>query len=521
MLHWGKFFVAAFIIISASLPLGAATLRWAGRADIYSLDPHSVPSTANISFLNHVYEGLIRYGPNFEIEPALATQWRLIDNKYWRFTLREGIKFHNGADFNADDVVASMNRVSDPASPLRGNIPLYAGVKKVDDYTVDIEVSAPATLFLNDMTNIFMFDADWLRDNDAEKPTDIASNTENYATYNTNGTGPFKLESRAPDSKTVLLVNEDWWDERRHNIDRIEFMPITSAPTRVAALLSGEIDLIDSAPIQDLPRLESQPGIKVSQRPEFRIVFIGFNRRPTLFDGRPNPFLDVRVRQAFEANIDRDLINARVMRGLARPTGSLVAPEISGYLAELDSYQPADPQRSKQLLEEAGYEEINFTYQCANDESVNEEHICLGLANMLKRGGFQANIDMGPRATQSPKRTNGQADVFNMSWANEPTLDAYSFLSQILSTRSGSRGVSNYGGWSYPELDALVGLAENEPDDAKRIALEGQALKIAKEDAVLLPLHQQPIAWAMLEKIENIDFRADNKPRHWFTRMAE
>lgn len=516
-----RFATAVLAAVLLAGPAYAATLKWGGRADIYSLDPVSVASTSNLAFLNHIYEGLVRYGPNFEIEPALATEWKLIDNRHWRFSLRQGVKFHNGADFDADDVVASMKRVSDPNSPLRGNIPLYVDVKKVDAHTVDIEVSASSALFLNDITNIFMFDAQWLKDNNSEKPTDFSGNVEGYATHNTNGTGPFKLESRVPDSKTVLVVNDQWWDQRKHNLDRIEFLPISSAATRVAALLSGEVDLIDSAPIQDLPRLEAAPGVKVDKRTELRTVFIGFNRKDKLEDGRANPFNDLRVRQAVEASIDRDLINTKVMRGLARPSGSLIAPEISGYAKSLDVYEPANPEASRKLLAEAGQENLAFTYLCMNDESINEEDFCSGIANMLKRGGFEPNIDMGPRAVQQPKRTNGKADMFNLSWANEPTLDAYSLLSQVLSTRKGSTGVSNYGGWSVPELDALVEQSAQEPDNAKRLALEEQALKIAKDQVMLIPLHQQPIAWAMLDKVKQVDFRADNKARHWLTQMAE
>lgn len=513
--------LAALTAAAISLPAHAETLRWGGRADIFSLDPYSIPSTSNLAFLNHIYEGLVRYDTDFKIEPALATEWKLIDNKRWRFTLRKDVKFHNGAEFKADDVVASFKRASDPASPLRGNIPLFAGIEKVDDYTVDIEVSAPTALFLNDITNIFIFNAQWLKDNNSEKPTDFASKVEGYTTLNANGTGPFKLESRVPDSKTVLVANGGWWDEKKHNLDRIEFMPIASAATRVAALLSGEIDLIDSAPIQDLPRLESSGDITVKKRTELRTVFVAFNRKEKLEDGRPNPFNDLRVRQAFEASIDRDLINGKVMRKLARPSGSLIAPELAGYAKSLDTYQPADPKLSQKLLEEAGMKDLAFTYMCMNDESINEEDICSGIANMLKRGGFQPTIDIAPRAVQTPKRTNGKADVFNLSWANEPTLDAYSLLSQVLSTRKGATGVSNYGGWSNPELDKLVEQAAQEPDNTKRFALEEAALKIAKDQVMLVPLHQQPIAWAMLAKVKSVDFRADNKPRHWLTQMGE
>ncbi|MFT3998639.1 MAG: ABC transporter substrate-binding protein [Rhizobium sp.] len=521
MLHFKKVIIAALAAAAIAAPADAATLRWGSRADIYSLDPDSVPSTSNLAFLNHIYEGLVRYDANFKIEPALATEWKLIDNKHWRFTLRKGVKFQNGADFTADDVVASFKRASDPASPLRGNIPLYVGIQKVDDYTVDIEVSASTSLFLNDITNIFIFNAKWLKDNGSEKPTDFASKVEGYATMHTNGTGPFKLESRVPDSKTVLVVNPGWWDQKKHNLDRIEFVPIASAATRVAALLSGEIDFIDSAPIQDLPRLESTPNITVKKRTELRTVFIAFNRKEKLEDGRPNPFNDLRVRQAFEASIDRDLINKKVMRGLARPSGSLIAPELPGYVKDLDTYRPADPKLAQKLLEEAGQKNLAFTYMCMNDESINEEDICSGVTNMLKRGGFQPNIDIAPRAVQTSKRSNGKADVFNLSWANEPTLDAYSLLSQVLSTRNGAMGVSNYGGWSNPDLDKLVAEAAQEPDNDKRLALEAQALKIAKDQVMLIPLHQQPIAWALLNKVKSIDFRADNKPRLWLTQMAE
>lgn len=514
-----KFILGAVAALALSSSVSAETLRWGGRADIFSLDPNSIPSTFNLAFLNHIYEGLVRYDANFKIEPALATDWKLIDNKVWRFTLRKGVKFHNGADFTADDVIASLNRVTDPASPLRGNIPLYVSSKKVDDYTVDIEVSAPTSLFLNDMTNIFMFDSKWLKDNNTEKPTSVDARTEGYATHNTNGTGPFILKSRVPDSKVILVVNNAWWDEKKHNLDVVEYLPIASAATRVAALLSGEIDLVDSAPIQDLPRLESSPDLSVLKRTEFRTVFIGFNRREKLEDGRANPFNDIRVRQAVEAAIDRNLINAKVMRGLARPSGSLIAPEIAGYAKSLDTYSPADPARAKKLLTDAGQLGLKFTYMCSNDESINEEDFCSGIANMLKRAGFDPSIDIGPRSIQTPKRTQGKADMFNLSWANEPTLDAYSILAQVLSTPTGKVGVTNYGAWSYPELDKLVEQSVVEADTDKRLKLEEAALKIAKDDTILIPLHQQPIAWAMNKKIKSVDFRADNKARHWLTQM--
>lgn len=508
---------AALALSVSAFAVQAETVKWASRADIYSLDPDSIPSTSNLAFLNHIYEGLVRYDKTFGLEPALATEWELIEGNRWQFKLRKGVKFHDGADFTADDVVASYKRAADPASPLKGNMPLFKDIRKIDDYTVEIDVSTPSSLFLNDITNIFMFDADWLKDNNTEMPTDYASGTEGYATSHANGTGPFKLESRQPDAKTVLLVNEGWWDERKHNIDRLEFIPITSPATRIAALLSGEVDVIDSAPIQDLERLKADPSVKVINLTELRTVFVAMNRREKLPSGADNPFNDIRVRQAFELAIDRDLLNKRVMRGLARPSGSLIAPDIAGYAPELDTYQPADPDKARELLKEAGKEGLAFTYTCMNDESINEEDWCQGIANLLTRAGFQPSIDMGPRAVQSPKRSKGETEVFNISWANEPTLDAFSLLSQVLATKEGTFGVSNYGGWSAPALDELVKQAAAATDPAERKKFEAAALKVAKDEILMIPLWQQPIAWATTSKIESIDLRADNKARHWFT----
>jgi peptide/nickel transport system substrate-binding protein len=516
-----KLAAAALALSVSSFAAQAETVKWGSRADIYSLDPSSIASTSNLAFLNHIYEGLVRYDKTFKLEPALATEWELVDNNRWRFKLREGVTFHDGAEFTADDVVASFKRAGDPNSPLKGNMPLYKDVRKIDDHTVEIDVTSPSSLFLNDITNIFIFDEGWLKANNTEEPTRYDEGKEGYATTHTNGTGPFQLESRKPDAMTVLTANENWWDERVHNVDRLEFIPITSAATRVAALLSGEIDLIDSAPIQDLERLKADPNIDVKSLTELRTVFIGFNRRDKLPSGAENPFNDIRVRQAFELAIDRDLINERVMRKLARPSGSLIAPDIAGYSAELDTYEPADAEKARALLAEAGKEGLAFTYTCMNDESINEEDWCQGIANLLTRAGFKPTIDMAPRAIQSPKRSKGETEVFNLSWANEPTLDAFSLLSQVLATKEGTYGVTNYGGWSVPELDEKVKQAAEVVDSEERLKLEAEALKIAKDEILAIPLHQQPIAWAANKKIADLDLRADNKPRHWFTVVGE
>jgi peptide/nickel transport system substrate-binding protein len=501
--------------------LSADTLRWGGQRDIYSLDPYSYGDTYTIAFLNHVYEGLVRYNADLEIEPALAESWELISDDTWRFTLRQGVTFHDGSEFTAEDVLASLSRVSHPDSPLRGNLPAYKSAVVVDDHTIDITLVGPYPLLLNDLTNIHIFDADWLRGNNSEVPTDVSAGLEGFATFNANGTGPFSLVERVPDSRTVLEVNPEWWDEPQHNLTRIEFTPISSQATRVAALLSGEIDFAEGAPVQDLPRLEAAPNVKVLQRTDLRTVMLGLQRRETLADGRPNPFNDIRVRQALAHAIDLEQLQARVMRGQSRVAGTIIAPEIPGYVASLDTTPEFDPDRSRALLQEAGHEGVAFELVCTYEAYVNEEQICNALISMLTRAGFTPTLNIGPTAVQAPLRSGGQADAYLIGWANEPMLDSYSILVQMVRSKEGTGGVFNWGGWSYPEIDALIDAAAVELDRDARLALQTEALQKVKDEIILIPFHQQPMAWAMSDRVESVLAQADNKPRHWLTRLAD
>lgn len=516
-----------FLMTAAAFALltGAAqaenVLRWGANRDIGSLDPYSYGDSFTINVLNHVYEGLVRYNRDLKIEPALATSWEILDDQItWRFRLREAVTFHNGNPFTADDVVASLERVSDEASPLKGNLPAYVSSKVVDEYTVDITLNGTYPLLLNDLTNIHIFDKEWLVDNDAEKPTDIGANVEGYATYNANGTGPFIVESRQPDAKTVFVKNDAWWDEPEHNIDRIELSPVTSAATRVAAILSGEINFTNDAPVQDLPRLEAAPDVKVLEGVDLRTVMVGFPFRETLVSGKPNPFSDVRAREALYKAIDLQLIHERIMRGKSRIAAATVAPQIPGYAEDLDELPGFDPDAAKALLAEAGVPEgLEFEFNCLSDGLVNEEQVCQAIASMWSRVGLAPKLDVAPRAVQTPKRTNGTTDLYTLGWATLPMLDAYSPLLQIFHTKEGNSGVFNWGGWSFPELDAMIQQAGSELDTAKRLAVETEALRFVKKEFIMLPIHQQPMAWAVTGEVAEMPLFPDNKPRFWYARM--
>ncbi|WP_136616594.1 MULTISPECIES: ABC transporter substrate-binding protein [Mesorhizobium] len=517
--------VAAVVALTLTTFSAAAenVLKWGAQRDVVSLDPYSYGDTFTIAVLNHVYEGLVRYDEKLQIAPALATSWEVVSPTVWRFHLRKGVKFHNGAPFTADDVIASLIRVSDPASPLRGNLPAYKGATKVDDYTVEINTTPNYPLLLNDLTNIVIFDKEWLVANHAEAPTDVGKGVEGYATSHANGTGPFKILSRKPDAETVFEVNKDWWDKPKHNIDKIIFTPITSSATRVAALLSGEIDFTNSAPLQDIPRLQASPDIKVLASNELRTVFFLFNRTDKTIASDitdKNPMNDIKVRQAMYQSIDIDALQKKVMRGLSRNTGSLIAPAIPGYVDALDSRLPYDPDAAKKLLAEAGYPNgFSFSFVCENDGYVNEEEICQAVSSMWARVGLKANLDVAPTSLQTAKFESGKFDVGILGWANEPMIDSFSILVQVVHSKIDTSGVFNWGGWKYPEVDALIDSAGKELDREKRLGFQTQALTKVKDDIAFLPLHQQPMAWAMGPKIESIVQLTDNKPRFWLTMM--
>lgn len=497
-------------------------LDWGANRDIGSLDPYSFGDSFTINVLNHVYEGLVRYDRDLTIEPALATSWEILDDEVtWRFTLREDVTFHNGNAFTAEDVQASLERVSHETSPLKGNLPAYVSSEVVDDFTIDVTLNGTYPLLLNDLTNIHIFDQEWLVENNAELPTDIGAGVEGYATYNANGTGPFSVESRQPEAQTVFNVNPDWWDEAEHNLDGFVLRPVTSPATRVAALLSGEIDFTNDAPVQDLPRLEAAPNVRVLEGVDLRTVMIGFPFRETLASGEPNPFADRRVREAMYKAIDLDLIHERIMRSKSRTAGAVVAPPIPGYSEDLDTIPEFDLEGAKALLAEAGVPEgLSFEFNCLSDGLVNEEQFCQAIASMWSRLGLEPQLDVAPRAVQSPKRTGGNTDVYTLGWATLPMLDSYSPLLQIFHSKEGNSGVFNWGDWSYPELDTLVQAAGSELDLETRLQLQNDAMRIIKDEHIMIPLHQQPMAWAVTSAVSDMPLFPDNKPRLWFARMG-
>ncbi|MHA3979364.1 ABC transporter substrate-binding protein [Halovulum sp. GXIMD14794] len=509
------FAVAGMMASTAS----ADVLRWSSQGDIVTLDPYAHTESFTSSVLHHIYEPLVRRSRTLEIEPALATGWEIVEPTRWRFTLREGVSFHNGSPFTADDVVASVERLLHPDSRARGNLSTVTGVEKVDDYTVDFTMDGAYPLLLNDLSGIFIMDQEWMAEHDALEPGNIATGKTSFASTNANGTGPFVLESYAPDVGTVMSVHEGWWDEPEHNLTGIEFRPITSDATRVAALMSGELDMIAPVPLQDIDRLDAAPGFSVVQEPALRLIFLGLNYRDELLamPGEANPLLDVNVRKALWHGINHDALREKVMRGNSRTVGSMVAPPVPGYDEASDTPLPFDPEAAKSMLTEAGYADgFSVKLDCPNDRYINDEAICVAVKAMWEQIGLSVDLNTESRATYFPKATNGETDIYMLGWATLPAMDGWSVIRALLATQDGALGGNNYNGLSDPRLDEIAAKVAVELDEDARRAMMSEAFQIVHDEAYYIPLHQQPVAMALRDGVEVPQF-ADEYIRLWFS----
>jgi peptide/nickel transport system substrate-binding protein len=513
--------LAALLLVCSGFVCASADakpFRWANDGDVNSMDPYARNETFLLSFLSNIYEPLIRRDATLRLEPALATAWRQTSPTVWRFELRRNVRFHGGEAFTADDVVFSHARATSGGSNIKSYFVTTKGVRKIDDFTVEFDTDGVDPIFPEQITNWSIMSKAWAERNNATVAADLTRNEESFATRNANGTGPFVLRTREPDVRTVLAPNPAWWDTPKHNLTEVTFFRIGNDATRMAALISGEVDFVYTVPPQDVDRLQRSQDMKVQIGPELRTIYLSFDQlRDELQESNvkgKNPFKDVRVRQAFYQAIDVDAIVARVMRGQARKAGLLIGPGVNGHTAELDvRAAPYDPEAARRLLAAAGYPNgFEVTLDCPNDRYVNDEQICTAAVAMLARIGVKVNLNAQTRARFFAKvNTPGFNTSFYLLGWTPNTYDAHNVLINLLHGRDNarSRGQFNNGGYSNPEVNRLTDVVASETDPAKRQAAIAQAMKILAADFGYIPLHQQTIVWAMRRNVEAAQL-ADN-----------
>jgi len=510
----GAVLLASSVLISAA---SAETVRWARASDALTLDPHSQNQGVTHNFAHHIYETLVEREVDGTLSARLATEWsvKADDPSVWVFKLRPGVKFHDGADFTAEDVVFSLDRARSDKSNMRQLHADVVGVTAVDDLTVEVKMKGPSPLYPNNLTNTFIMDKTWSEANNVVAVQDYAAKEDNYAVRNTNGTGAYILESREVDVQSVLKQNPNHWAAEKPAVTEIVFRVITEPATRISALLSGEVDIVQDVPVQDIERLSSTPGLKVEKGPENRVIYFGYK-----FGDAPlassnvtdkNPFNDARVREAMAKAIDRDAIRTVVMRGNSIPTGVANPPFVNGWTPELDAYSAPDIEGARKLLADAGYPNgFTVTLDTPNNRYVNDEAISQAVVGMLGQIGINVTLASRPVAQHSPLVTGNQTDFYLLGWG-VPTFDSAYVFNDLVHSKVGNYGAYNGGLYSNPEVDAKIETLGTETDIEKRNATIAEIWKTVQEDRVLLPIHNQVLAYAMKDNI-TLPVHPENQP---------
>ena len=323
------------VALAAAMGVQAKPFKWTSASDIPTWDIHSQNNALANGIHAAVYESLVYYNSRtFKVEPVLATGWKQVSPVQLRLTLRQGVKFHDGSAFTADDAVFSLERAMSKTSNFAVYTQGIDKVVKVDANTIDILTKEPNPVLLNQLTELRIMSKAWAEKNNSVAPKDIKTKDDNFAHRNAMGTGPFMLKEWQPDQKMVLARNPAWWGKSEGNVTEVIYTPVKSVATRMAALLSGEVDFVLDPSPQDLPRVRSTPELKVMDGIENRTIFLGMDQFRDELPGSSikgkNPLKDVRVRKALYQAIDIDTINKVTMRGLGQPTGALVAPQVNG-----------------------------------------------------------------------------------------------------------------------------------------------------------------------------------------------
>ncbi len=501
--------LAASAIALVSASASAETLRWARAGDALTLDPHAQNEGPTSALSHQIMEPLVMRDMTGAMVPALATEWgpSEANPNVWVFKLREGVTFHDGAEFDSEDVVFSLNRAMTPDSDYKELLASVKEVRAPDKYTVEIETNGPNPIMPNNLTNMFMMDKGWAEANNAVKVQDYEGGEDTFAAKNANGTGPYKLVSREPDVKTVLAANENYWgkDEFPMQVTEIVYTPIQNAATRVAALLSGEVDFIQDVPVQDLSRVSGTDGLDVRTAPQNRVIFFGMNMGDADLTSDnvegANPLSDLRVRQAMSMAINRDAIKQVVMRGQSAPAGMISPPFVNGWDEAMDSSSKTDVEAAKALMADAGYADgFSITLNCPNDRYINDEAICQAAVGMLAQIGVTVNLDAKPKAQHFPLINNYETDFYMLGWG-VPTYDSEYIFNFLVHTKGEKYGSWNGTRYSNPDIDAkIVALASetNLPERDKQIS---EIWKVVQDEQLYIPIHHQVLNWGMKSNI--------------------
>ncbi|MFD1881178.1 ABC transporter substrate-binding protein [Paracoccus pacificus] len=506
---------AALLATALSSPIAgfAADLVIATKSGPASMDPHFTATSANAEATKQIFDTLLKSGNDLQVEPLLATEWKPIDDTTWEFKLREGVKFHDGSDFTAEDVKFSIERIPNVTGPNPTTIYVrrVAGVEIVDPLTIRIKTNGPAPTLPNDLIRLFIVSSKAAKDYSTKETSAEGFNSGKAAI----GTGPYKFVSWAPTQDLVLEKFDGYWGGPQP-WDKVTRKEIPNDAARVAQLLAGQVDLISKVPATDLASIEQDSSLKVVKNPSAFIPYLEFDFRettPQVWDNAgkkldKNPFLDPRVREAFDLALDREAITEVALEGMGLISTQLVTPNIFGYNKDIPA-PVYDVERARQLMTEAGYPDgFKVTLAYANDRMPTELGPTIG--QLLAAINVTVDVQGVPATVFNPAKTRGEYSLYMASWATL-TGEANYMLSSLMHTNDPEKslGAFNVRGYSNPKMDELIEAAAAEMDEAKRKALLEEANMLVATDRPDLPLAINVSAWGMKADKVTYDPRAD------------
>jgi peptide/nickel transport system substrate-binding protein len=441
----------------------------------------------------------------------------------WRFELRKGVTFHDGTPFTADDVVFTLARVAGEGSDMKSNVNDIKEVRKINDHVIEIETKAPFPILPDALSTTFMMSKKWCETNQATRSRLTFARVSKTLRRSV----PMALAPSVCANGSLVFAQSssrsgNYWGKIEGNVNEVIFTPIGNDATRVAALLSGEIDVMEPVPLQDVDRINASPNAKVLAGPELRTIFLGMDQKrdELLFSNvkGKNPFKDKRVRQAFYQAIDIDGIQKTVMRGASKPTALMVGPGINGFNADQNKRLPYDPEAAKKLLADAGYPNgFEVALNCPNDRYVNDSRICQTVAANLSRVNIKVNLQAETKGTYFPKVLRRDTSFYMLGWT-PTTYDAHNALNALMACPDDKgAGQFNLGSYCNPKVDQLTRTIQSETDKAKRSAMIKEAFDLHSADIGHLPLHQQALAWGVNKKIDLIQLADNFMPFRYIT----
>ena len=520
--HFNRAGLCKSALIAASIALEvaaapssafAAPLSVGLAADVTSMDPHFHLYVPNQNIGDHVYDKLIHRDDKLLMIPGLATSWKAVDDLTWEVKLRPNVKFHDGSPFSAEDVKFSFERVptvKDSPGLMTTYTRAISAIEAVDPLTLRIKTAKPHPLVPNDLAIIPIV---------SKKAAAGASSADFNSGKAAVGTGPFKLVRYGRGDRVELARNDAYWGAKPAS-ESVTFRIMTNDASRVAALLSGDVDVIENLPVADMARIKREGALQIVAKTGYRLIYFGLNQTDAAAvhfqtkAGAPlgaNPLKDLRVRQAISKAISRDAIIGRVMDGAATATGQLVNSGLPGYMTDLpaDNY---DPNGARELLAKAGYAEgFKMTIHGPNNRYLMDDQIVQAVAQMLTRVGITTAVDTMPVATYLPRNNKGEFAMSLVGWAPD-SAEASSPLRALIATKDAQKGLGNFNiGYSNKKVDELIERAMTTVPVQARENLLQDATRMAMEDVALIPLHHQARVWAMKRAVK-YPGRVDERP---------